>query len=72
MTYLRRVPRPVPVLLVLGEPPQVEVGLHRLRPQDVVSLRRLDGASLNRVGEAEGLGSELLGMKGCWLVLKRF
>ena len=63
ITHLSGVPRPVPVLLVLGQPPQVEVRLHRLRPQDVVPLGRLDGARLHRVGEAEGLRTELGGKK---------
>ena len=59
IAHLRGVPGPVPVLLVLGESPEVEVGLDRLRPQDVVPLRRLDRPRLHRVREPERLGAEL-------------
>ena len=37
---LYSLPGPVPVLLLLGETPQVEMGLQHLRPQDVILLIR--------------------------------
>lgn len=36
--YLYGLPVPVPVLVFLGQPPHIEVGLYHLRPQDIILL----------------------------------
>ena len=52
---------PVSVLLLLGEAPHVEVGLHRLGSQDVVRLLFIQCHRLREAREVEGLGSKLGG-----------
>ena len=56
-TDLHGLPAPLAVLGVLGEAPQVEVGLDRLGPKDVVLLVLPRGACLRRLVEAEAFGS---------------
>ena len=56
---LDHLPAPVSVLGVLGQPPHEEVGLHRLRSEDVISLVLLQSPGLDAVTEPHGLRPEL-------------
>ena len=56
---LGRVPSPLAVLVVLGEAPQIEIGLDHLGPQDVVLLVGLDGHRFRVAAlEVKRLGSQ--------------
>lgn len=58
-SHLRRLPAPLPVLGIMGEPPHVPVGLDDLRPQDVILLVLPDGHRLQAAVELEGLRAQL-------------
>lgn len=60
--YLDHLPSPVPVLGLVGEPPEVHVALHHLGPQDVVALAEARGHGLAARVKAERLGAQL----GVW------
>lgn len=63
-SHLCRLPAPLPVLGIVGEPPHVPVGLDDLRPQDVVLLILPHGHRLQAAVELEGLRAQLQHWRG--------
>lgn len=58
-SYLNSFPAPLPVLGVVGQPPQVHVRLDDLGPEDEVLLVLPRGDGLHSAVESEGLGPQL-------------
>lgn len=58
-SYLNSFPAPLPVLGVVGQPPQVHVRLDDLGPEDEVLLVLPRGDGLHSAVESEGLGTQL-------------
>lgn len=63
-SHLCRLPAPLPVLGIVGEPPHVPVGLDDLWPQDVVLLILPHGHRLQAAVELEGLRAQLQHWRG--------
>lgn len=57
--HLCRLPSPLPVFGIVGEPPHVPVRLDHLRPQDVILLVLPHSHRLQAAVELEGLRAEL-------------